>query len=1575
MPISKKVIGRTLPQILLLLVLLSVNAFVTTADATNFDLAPSPLFFTTIKNNTSSAKDITITNTTGAAIQVTNLQLTGAAEFNYASTPSLPFTIPGNGTEIVGFKFSPTSENVFVATLAVTAGGQSDSVQLRGLGVDGTSGDNEPSLQLVLNALNIPLNVGDDDITTTKLNSNNTIASGPAFGPDEINAQLFRRANTSQPVTFEALGGFATNDSVAVSINGIYTEDTPGDKQEAFRVQTGSHQTLIPITTGTGSVVPASTNFGIYSIYPTFLTGGDRLVYSQDGFNDWESDVQERHKIRVYPYPGEANAYLYAVEEYDQGFDYNDVIVVIRNVVPADAVEGVANIAFENRDWTTFRSYNYPNSKWFDTWLTFSAIKDQYSSNVRGMKLETVLRIRNTSTDTPLNISSMVLSAPTRWRLKNNENALVIQPENFYDLTVVYYGTDGTSGPRYGTLTINSNDPDSPVSTINLGAGFQTASEGSFELKMIDMFESFGFGTYLGFFPSKQYKVAGEEILSKYWQRKDTNKPIYMLQLGAFHGCGGTQKATLSMRRMSNNSQITFTQSGDFFCQSYFPLNGEVYGDPKAELTTSSNDPFYLRIAGNESMSAVCTPQDELNGLCTNTHGIRTWPARDRNGVLIQDVYILAQDYVTGGTATNFDFNDNFYLMTNVMPMATVPTNIYLVEEGPDTASMGQAVTLRFRALTTIMPSNNVTLNITIPNNATYLSHTNGACGVSGKVINCNFGSNFVNTQIVDVTLKADVVGEISVVGQMASSSSQSTTGDDQKTSKFTATEPNPPVASNDGPYNTTMNQVLNVSAANGVLANDTDPNNDDLTAILVTGSANGNVVLNPDGSFSYTPTINFSGETTFTYKANDGTVDSNVATVTINVSGGGVIPIANNDSYSIEENTVLEISAELGVLANDINPDDDTMTATNPSQPTNGTLMLNPNGAFTYTPDANYFGTDSFTYDATNANGSTSATVTINIASVNFPPTAVEDQYGTTVNNPIVADASAGVLSNDFDSDPNDVLSASNATTPQHGTVTLNSDGSFTYTPDTDYIGSDSFDYTVSDNNGDSDLGTVNITISENNTPPVAVDDTYTAGIDQVLTVNAAEGVLANDTDADSNVLSASLGSDVSSGTLSLQSSGAFTYTPDNGFSGADSFTYTVNDGNGGTDTATVTINVSVNVLTAVDDTYSTGTNQVLTVSAGNGVLSNDTTTSGNPLTATINDVTNASGTVVLNLDGSFSYTPDTDFNGTAIFTYTASDGAQTDSATVTITVNGDNAAPTAVADTYTAVENTQLTVSAANGVLANDTDPEGDTLSAVLVSSPTSGTLNLNGDGSFSYLPDTDFMGADTFTYRVDDSVTGDSIGTVTINVVEAALNLVVNGSFETKDATDSKLPESWVGKRITSDKVKCNKLDRPGKPDKIFSADGLCAFQFKGVAGENARLQQKVDAAAIAELQDGDTLSLYAMVKGKKVVEAAAKITVKGKNTDDEKFKITIELTEGDYEYVEVHSTDQIEGTLAKLKLQIGYNGATGKFLVDAVRLTVNDAGMPVTAPDAGTAQPDGDLLPLPLPADASSNGRGG
>ncbi len=309
----------------------------------------------------------------------------------------------------------------------------------------------------------------------------------------------------------------------------------------------------------------------------------------------------------------------------------------------------------------------------------------------------------------------------------------------------------------------------------------------------------------------------------------------------------------------------------------------------------------------------------------------------------------------------------------------------------------------------------------------------------------------------------------------------------------------------------------------------------------------------------SYTPNANYFGTDSFTYTVSDGNGGTATATVNVTVTAVNDNPTASNDAITVPKTPAPTV---VNVLANDSFAPDvgETLTVTAVTQPANGTVTLVA-GVVSYTPNANYFGTDSFTYTVSDGNGGTAtATVNVTVTAVNDNPTASNDSLtvaedsGATVVN---------VLANDsFAPDVGETLTVTAVTQPANGTVTLVA-GVVSYTPNANYFGTDSFTYTVSDGNGGTATATVNVTVTAVNDNPTAGNDAITVAEDSGATV---VNVLANDSFAPDvgETLTVTAVTQPANGTVTLVA-GVVSYTPNANYFGTDSFTYTVSDGNGG--------------------------------------------------------------------------------------------------------------------------------------------------------------------------------------------------------------------------------------------------------------------------------------------------------------------------------------------------------------------------------------------------------------------------
>ena len=383
--------------------------------------------------------------------------------------------------------------------------------------------------------------------------------------------------------------------------------------------------------------------------------------------------------------------------------------------------------------------------------------------------------------------------------------------------------------------------------------------------------------------------------------------------------------------------------------------------------------------------------------------------------------------------------------------------------------------------------------------------------------------------------------------------------------------------------------------------------------------------------------------------------------------------PQANADDYVMDEDNTLTVATTIsaigitGVLANDVDADGDVLTAAvqTGGGPANGTLQLNSDGTFSYTPTRNFNGTDEFTYEASDGKGGTAAaTVTITVTPVNDAPVAEDDAFDAVEDTP----RTFSVLANDSDLEGSSLTPLLvNGQGPSNGTVGVNADGSFTYTPNPDFSGSDGFSYTASDGDAVSNAARVTLTVAPVNDAPVAQPHTVTTDEDQWVTITLSGQ------DADNDQLSYAIIGQPSHGTLSGSgANGSFRYTPNANRNGTDSFTYKASDGVSESAIATVTITVSpVNDQpVASADAYVADEDRQLTV-ASPGVLANDVDVDGGQTLSVTLVSGPANGTVILNQNGSFSYKPRTHFSGSDAFTYRVSDGLTTSEVvSVTLTV-----------------------------------------------------------------------------------------------------------------------------------------------------------------------------------------------------------------------------------------------------------------------------------------------------------------
>ncbi|MEI8595204.1 Ig-like domain-containing protein [Photobacterium sp. Hal280] len=543
-------------------------------------------------------------------------------------------------------------------------------------------------------------------------------------------------------------------------------------------------------------------------------------------------------------------------------------------------------------------------------------------------------------------------------------------------------------------------------------------------------------------------------------------------------------------------------------------------------------------------------------------------------------------------------------------------------------------------------------------------------------------------------------------------------------------------------------------------------------TEVSISGSQ-----LLVDPSVSFTPT-----HTYYVTMTNDALTDTagnafaGFSTETVfNFTITNLAPVASDDAVTVAEDNLIAIN----VLDNDSDADSDLNAAsvTVVTAPLHGATSINTGtGTITYTPDANFAGTDTFTYQVQDIYGAVSspATVSVTMTPVADAPVATADVSSTDEDTLVVLD----VLVNDSDVDTGDTLNAATLTVvtqPAHGSATVEN-GKIHYQPGANYVGTDTLSYTVQDSTGlVSNIAQVTVNVAGVNDAPVTVGDGLAVNEDESGVVD----VLANDSDVDGslNVSTLQVITQPQHGQTSIDANGRVTYTPNANFFGSDSFTYVVQDDLGATSQpATVSVTVaSVNDAPVVaDDTATLLEDTPHTVN----VLGNDQDIDGTIQAGTLAIVTQPSeGSVTVESNGAVIYTPAANFSGHDQFTYRVKDDLNewSNLATVTMTVQAVNDAPVANADQVTTQEDTAVDIA----LIANDSDLDGtlDLNSIQVLTPPQMGQLQDLGNGSLRYTPAADQSGNDSFTYTIADNeaeVSNTATVSVTIETVNDAPTL---------------------------------------------------------------------------------------------------------------------------------------------------------------------------------------------------------
>ena len=514
-----------------------------------------------------------------------------------------------------------------------------------------------------------------------------------------------------------------------------------------------------------------------------------------------------------------------------------------------------------------------------------------------------------------------------------------------------------------------------------------------------------------------------------------------------------------------------------------------------------------------------------------------------------------------------------------------------------------------------------------------------------------------------------------------------------------------------------------------------TEADGDALTYSVVTNPTHG-TLTGTAPNLSYKPTTGYAGADSFTFKANDGLVDSNVATVSITVN---TIPVANAQSLW----TNVGVAKAITLTGSDA--DGDTLTYRIVAKPAHGLLTGTlPNQ--TYTPVAGYAGADSFTFCV--RDGKTdSATVTVSIT-VNTIPVATAQSVWT-----VFGVAKALTLTG-LDADGN-TLTYKIGALPTHGLLTGTAPA-MTYTPTPGYAGADSFTFTVNDGKATSSPATVSITVD---TPPAATAQSVWTN------VGVAKAITLTGSDADNNPLTYIVASNPTHGFLTGTAPN-LTYTPATGYAGPDSFTFTASDGMVESDPATVSITVNTPPLAKAQTLWTNkGVAKAITLTGSDA--------DGDKLTYAVG--INPTHGLLTGTIPNLTYTPTAGYAGPDSFTFTVNDG-KTDSAPATISLTV-NTPPVANAQSVWTKKDVAKTIKLTGA------DADGNTLTYKVVTPPVHGTLTGTAPGVI-FTPESGYLGFDSFTFAVNDGKTTSATAKVQLTVgnvqPDVAIRLTTNPTF---------------------------------------------------------------------------------------------------------------------------------------------------------------------------------------------------
>ncbi len=651
-------------------------------------LSGTQLVFNAVENSSASPTEtLTLTDTGTSPLTLGSGAFTLAndpstatkdsARFSLLNSASAPSTLSPGQTFTLDLNYKAIGIGINSAFLDIATNDSvnpTQAVALRGIGTKGLGGTNQPSLATILQAYHIPTYVG-EGYEDANAATDSTYPNPPDASSQEVVLQRMVKAGAG-PVTIDVLASFTASGFSKSYVLGTYTPGDPTGLNQLFYTTSTENQTTYVQPQGATTFDPGGSEFGFYFISNVQVAG--RVGYSEDALNTW--DTTNPRKFRFFPMETPTgtivpNTYIMTSTEWNapSGYDFTNIVAIVSNIKAAPGAPTAPVIGLENEEaipGTSTMIFNRIGK-------VNPAVGDQVHNT-------NTLLISNTGQQ-PLVISSY--SITSQWALVNAPTfPLTIAAGKTQTLTIQFDATSVPSVPYNetndiyypkgggvydGTLTLHSNDPNTPTATMALAGYYQTESENSQEPSLQTIVNLLaGYDTNINSTPIPDLTETstttstptyyGEEVVSPYWMAADPGQSVTVEQLAAFHTEGNSVPTYWYAKGSNTNNKLFSTASDDG--QTLLPYESGTTNLSIASFSTTSA--FGFKIDYDYTDDAKNT------GTFGGGHHVRFYPVRSANGSLVPNTYLMTMDYSIN--PENYDFQDNVYIVSNIRPAVAV---------------------------------------------------------------------------------------------------------------------------------------------------------------------------------------------------------------------------------------------------------------------------------------------------------------------------------------------------------------------------------------------------------------------------------------------------------------------------------------------------------------------------------------------------------------------------------------------------------------------------------------------------------------------------------------------------------------------------------------------------------------------------------------------------------------------------------------------------------------------------------------------------------------------------------------